>query len=74
MTGIINGQYAVEQPQSGAIPSAFVGTGANSEEYILFFNDLEKESEDTSPTNSIDSVDRFGQYTCGAMIELGSRP
>jgi hypothetical protein len=73
MTGIINGQCAVEQPQSCAIPLEVVGTDENAEANRLFFNHLATEPEDTASSNSIDSLEDLGQYEDGATRYLGSR-
>jgi hypothetical protein len=73
MTGIINGQCAVKQPQNCVIPPEFVGTGKNAEVYILFFNNLATAPQDAGPSNSIDSWEDLGQYEQGATRDLGSR-
>ncbi len=73
MTGIINGQCAVEQPQSCATPLEIVGTDENAEVYILFFNHLAIAPEDAGPANSIDSWEHLGHYEAGATRDLGSR-
>jgi hypothetical protein len=72
-TGIINGQCAVEQPQSCTTPLEIVGTDKNAEFEMLFFNHLATEPEDAGPANSIDSLQRFGHYGAGETRELGSR-
>jgi hypothetical protein len=73
MTCIINGQYAVEQPQSCAMPPQVVGTGADAKVDILFFNHLATAPEDATPSNSIDSWEDLGQYERGATRDLDSR-
>jgi hypothetical protein len=73
MTGIINGQCAVEQPQSCVIPPEFAGTGKNAEADILFFNHLAIAPEDAGPLNSIDTWEDLGQYEDGETRDLGSR-
>jgi hypothetical protein len=73
MTGIINGQCAVEQPQNFAISPKVVGTDKNAEVELLFFNHLATELEDAVPANSIDSWERFGHDPTRKMCDLGSR-
>jgi hypothetical protein len=73
MTGIINGQCAVEQPQSCAMPPQVMGTGTNAKVDILFFNHLATALNDATLSNSIDSWEYLGHYEAGATRDLGSR-
>jgi hypothetical protein len=73
MTGIINGQCAVEQPQRFTTPLEFVGTDISAEADLFFFNHLAIELKDGGSSNSIDSWEYLGHYEAGATRDLGSR-
>jgi hypothetical protein len=73
MTGIVNGQCAVEQPQSGVTPLEIAATDMNAEADILFFNYLATALNDTTLPNFIDLLEDLGQYGQRITRDLGSK-